>query len=237
LDRPVSLGSPASRPAGSDLTLEGVVRRWRSRRGDTVVLKGLDLHAPGGTTTWIGGANGAGKTTLLRTAAGIIAPEQGSVRFGGVDAERDRRRFQRLCTFVAAGDSGLYARITVRFHLEFQAKLTLVPKHERSDRIKRSIRDFGLAELADRRTDRLSLGQRQRVRLALAFLHDPMVALLDEPASSLDDEGLRILRGAVGRVVAQGGVVVWCSPPTERGVIASDQELRIEDGALVPDAS
>jgi ABC-2 type transport system ATP-binding protein len=219
--------------AGKGLVLRGIRRGW-PRRAEPV-LEGVDLSAGPGTVTWIGGANGAGKTTLLRVAAGILAAEAGEVRFGPLDPEADRVRYQENATLVSAGDRGLYARISVRRHLDIQARLAFVPRAERSPRIAAVLEHFGLVDLAASRTDRLSLGQRQRVRLALAFLHDPRLVLLDEPANSLDEAGLMVLLGAVRRVVARGGVVIWCSPPHERAVIPSDAELQLRDGALTPE--
>ena len=60
--------------------------------------------------------------------------------------------------------------------------------------------------------DRLSMGQRQRVRLAMAFMHDPTWSLLDEPLNSLDQEGAELLRGRLAAVAGRGGAVIWCAP-------------------------
>ena len=91
---------------------------------------------------------------------------------------------------------------------------------------------FGLTQIAKRRADRLSQGQRQRLRLALTFLHNPKVLLLDEPRNSLDEEGLAILGRAIQDVLAGGGAVIWCSPAGEIQPIEFDRRLLIEDGIL-----
>lgn len=227
-----SQGEASARPGGPDLEFRQVYRGWRKRRGRTVVLRGVDLDARAGTISWIGGANGAGKTTLLRVAAGILAAERGRVRFGTLEPDRDRGAYQRAVGLVSAGDRGLYARVTVRRQLDMQGRLGFIPRSVRGDWVSSAIREFGLTDLATARTDQLSLGQRQRVRLAVSLLHRPRLVLLDEPANSLDDDGLRVLKSAVARITRMGGVVIWCSPPHERGVIPTDLEYLLESGSL-----
>jgi ABC-2 type transport system ATP-binding protein len=224
---------PSTASGAADLELIDVSRGW-GRRRRREVLRSVSLRAPAGTVSWVGGANGAGKTTLLRVTAGILTPDGGEVGLGSLDPERDRERYQSEVGLVSAGDRGLYARVTVRRQLDMQARLAFIPKPDRRERVGAAIRSFGLTELADARTDQLSLGQRQRVRLALSLLHAPRLVLLDEPASSLDEAGLEVLVAAVGAIVERGGIVLWCSPPHERAVIGSDAEYVLEHGCLEP---
>lgn len=212
------------------LSLREIHKRW----GDKHVLAGVDLDLPRGALTWLGGRNGAGKTTMLRIAGGLIAPDSGEISLDGLDPERDRRAYQRRLGFLSAGNLGLYARLTVKDNLDIFSALALLTPDERRAAIDRAIERFDLAELAPSRTDRLSTGQRQRVRLAVAFLHDPDVVLLDEPHTSLDDEGIAVLSGAIHRHVAAGGAALWCSPTPERLPIDFDRMFRIDDGALLP---
>ena len=106
------------------LLLEGVSKRWKD--GGQLVLDRVYLALAPGTATWLGGRNGAGKTTLLRIAAGLIEPDEGSARVWGLTASQNRVRYQRLVSFLPAGDRGLYARLTVRRQLEFWAKVSLL---------------------------------------------------------------------------------------------------------------
>jgi ABC-2 type transport system ATP-binding protein len=212
------------------LTLIGVKRRWASRP----VLIDATLSLPPGTVAWLGGPNGAGKTTLLRIAAGLILPHAGSISLCGLDPERDRRAYQRRLAFVSAGDRGLYARLTVLQNLGFWAGLALVPRDRRSELIDRALARFELGELAGRRVDRLSMGQRQRVRLSMAFLHEPTVVLLDEPHTSLDDAALALLDAALAEISATGGAALWCSPAGRQLPLRADLRLRLDDGRVSP---
>ena len=212
------------------LALHGIVKAWAGRP----VLTGVDMELEPGTVAAIAGANGAGKTTLLRIAAGLIMPEQGSVRAGRLDPERQRTDFQRRIGFLSAGNTGLYARLKADHHMELWARLALMPKPTHAPAIDRAVEMFGLADLRDRRVDRLSMGQRQRLRLALTFLHDPLVVLLDEPATSLDGDGIAALQAALDALKARGGAGVVCLPTGWEEAISVERRLVLVDGVLEP---
>jgi ABC-2 type transport system ATP-binding protein len=216
---------------GPPLALHGIVKRWP---GVPRVLEGIDLELEPGTALAVVGRNGAGKTTLLRIAGGLIAPESGSVRIGELDSERDRTEFQRRAGFLSAGNTGLYARLRGRHHLDLWARLALLPRAARAAAIRRVTRAFALDSLLDRRVDRISMGQRQRLRLALAFLHDPTVVLLDEPTTSLDDEGIAILGRALADLKERGGAAVVCVPGHWEQLPALDAGFVLADGRLAP---
>jgi len=95
-----------------------------------------------------------------------------------------------------------------------------------------ALRAFGLEELSDRRADRLSMGQRQRVRLAMAFLHSPDLVLLDEPDTSLDPDGLRMLREAADEALGRGAACLWCGPTGARETVTTDLTYAFADGVL-----
>jgi heme ABC exporter ATP-binding subunit CcmA len=210
------------------LAARGVTRRF----GDHTVLEDLDLTLGAGEVALVEGSNGAGKTTLLRIAAGLLAPDAGQVTVLGLDPIREREEYGRHIALLSAGDRGLYARLTVRQNLEFFAALALVPRPRRAGAIGQAVTRFSLEPLADRRVDRLSTGQRQRVRLAGALLHDPAVVLLDEPASSLDLDGMEHLRGALAEVTGRGGTVLWCAPSGTSASLPADRVYMLGGGAL-----
>jgi ABC-2 type transport system ATP-binding protein len=212
------------------LALVGLTKRWR--RDLPPVLEDVSLELAPGTLTWVGGRNGVGKTTMLRIAAGLIDPECGRAEVWGFTIHNNRARYQRLVAFLPAGDRGLYARLTVRRHLDFWARISMLPRRERPERVEQAIEAFGLGDLADRRVDRMSMGQRQRLRIAMTFLPAPEVVLLDEPLTSLDDEGAALLEGALLEVLARDGAALWCSPSGERLEMDFDRRFTLCDGAL-----
>jgi ABC-2 type transport system ATP-binding protein len=212
------------------LWLDGIVKGWNRQP----VLTGVDVQIAPRTTVAIVGANGAGKTTLLRIAAGLILPEQGRVRAGGLDPERERTEYQRRIGFLPAGNTGLYARLKVEYHFELWVRLALMPKRLHAPAIDRVVEMFGLTALRGRRVDRLSMGQRQRLRIALAFLHEPSLVLLDEPATSLDEDGIASLRGALDGLKARGGTGIVCLPSGWEDVLPVDRHFVLDKGRLEP---
>ncbi len=229
---PGSLGLIGPSSAESLVSFRGIWRYWGRGSKRWAVLRGIDLQIAPGTATSIGGRNGAGKTTLLRIATAILTPHRGTVMIDGIPSDGNWREYHRRIGFLSAGDRGLYARFSVRGHLEYGARLAFVPRQRRTQAVEDALIQFGLTELMKRRVDRLSQGQRQRLRLALAFVHQPKVLLLDEPRNSLDEDGLAMLSDAVANVLASGGAVIWCSPAGEGQPVRFDRSYLIEEGML-----
>jgi heme ABC exporter ATP-binding subunit CcmA len=217
-------------PDDAALLVSGLTRRFGTRE----VLRGVDLAIAPGESVLVSGHNGAGKTTLLRLITGVIAPDAGSITMFGLDAQEQRRECQRRIGLLPAGDRAIYARLTVRKNLDFWARISFVPRKRRPAAIDAALAAFDIEELHDRRCDRLSMGQRQRVRLAMAFLHSPDLLLLDEPDTSLDENGLETLSGAVDDALARGAACLWCGPTGGRKAIASSRSYVITDGLLEP---
>lgn len=142
-----------SRPV---FALSGVTRHWGRGERRRAVLRDVNLELAPGSAICVTGTNGAGKTTLLRIAAGVLAPDQGSVRLDGLTPEGEWREYHRRIGFLSAGDRGLYARLSVRGHLEHWLALSLVPRSQRLERMIDTLERFDLLALAERRADRLA---------------------------------------------------------------------------------
>ncbi len=145
------------------------LRGVHARRGGRLVLRGVDLEVPQGTTVAIQGSNGTGKTTLLRVAAGLIRPIQGTVEKTTVGFVGHRPR--------------LYESLTPGQHLAWWAGIHGV--------------DAPRTDLPERPAGSLSRGQRQRLALQMAIAPDPAVLLLDEPYTGLDADARRWLDDAL----------------------------------------
>jgi ABC-2 type transport system ATP-binding protein len=227
--------APGPRAASPPVvSLREVSRRFGRGGGARQVLERVSLRIDPATAVAISGRNGTGKTTLLRIISGVLLPDAGQVLVRGLRPDGNWRRFHEGVGLLSAGDRGLYARLTVRGHLEYCVSLALLPRAQRRARVEAAIERFALGELTERRAERLSQGQRQRLRLALTLVHEPVVLLLDEPRNSLDDEGQQILQGAVEAVLGRGGAVVWCSPPGEAQPPCVQHHLVLRDRGLHP---
>jgi ABC-type multidrug transport system ATPase subunit len=226
---------PASSPAGGvdgalPLGLHGLCKRWR--KPPLTVLDDLELELATGEAVLVEGLNGVGKTTLLRIVAGLIGADSGVVHAFGLHPFRDRREYQRRVAFLSAGNTGVYARLTVRQQLDLWARVSFVPRSGRTATIDEAIDRFALGELQGRRSDRLSLGQRQRMRIAMTFVADPGLVLLDEPRSSLDGEGGELLAAAIRRTLERRGAVLWVAPTGEQFDFPFTRRYRLESGGL-----
>jgi ABC-2 type transport system ATP-binding protein len=228
----LEITAPAPRPAQPmPLSLRGVSKAWD--KGRVPVLNQVDLDIDVGDRVRIAGRNGVGKTTLMRIAAGLIDPDSGRATVWGTSAVDHPEHYQRLVSFLPAGDRGLYARLSVRRQLDFWARIAMVPRQQVGARVEEAIEIFDLRELADRRVDRMSMGQRQRLRIAMTFMPHPDVVLLDEPLTSLDGEGAELLFGAIERLLDKGGAVLWCSPAGEHLKYDFDRTYMLDEGRLV----
>jgi ABC-type multidrug transport system ATPase subunit len=211
--------------------LNDIVKRWPGMQA--AVLDAVSLRLAAGEAVGIHGRNGSGKTTLLRVAAGLITPDSGEVDLDGAGPETNRREFNRRIGFVSAGNGALFARLTVDHHLAFCSRLALLGPDEAREASARAVADFALDELRGKRVDRLSSGQRQRLRLALGFLHSPAVILLDEPETSLDAPARKLLSDALDRHRARGAAAIVCSPSPATEGVSLDRSLFVRDGRLV----
>ena len=204
-----------------------VVRQLRRSFGPVEALRGVDLDAPPGQITALVGPNGAGKTTLLLILATLLAPDSGEVRVAGADPVRDPDAVRARMGW-SPDVFGLYEALTTREYLEFAAAAYRLPKPRRRTRAVELLGQAGLEPQADRPVHELSRGQKQRLGLARAMVHEPSVLLLDEPAAGLDPRARVELRDLL-RSVAGLGVTVLVSSH----VLADLEELA--DTAVIVD--
>jgi ABC-2 type transport system ATP-binding protein len=153
-------------------------------------LDGLSIRVEPGEVLALLGPNGAGKTTTVRLLNGVLTPDRGSARVLGHDVATEGDAVRRH-TGVLTENAGLDDRLTTRENLIFSARVRGFSPDAAARRVNDLLDRFGLAERADDLTQGFSTGQRKRVALARALLHDPDVLFLDEPTSGLDPVGAR----------------------------------------------
>jgi heme exporter protein A len=156
--------------------------------GSEPALDAVDLVVDRGEHVAVLGENGAGKTTLLRILATALRPSSGKLEIMGLDALRQRRRLRARIGYVPHA-TGLYPALTAAENIEFFCDLRGAGRA----RVPQVLELAGLAAVARRRVADLSRGMQQRLAIARAVVHDPLLLILDEPDASLDAEGADLL--------------------------------------------
>ena len=181
------------------------VENLSKRYGEVVAVDGLSFAVAAGTTTALLGANGAGKTSTIAMILGLLAASSGRITVLGEEIPRHRARVLGRMNF-SSPYVDLPARLSVRQNLLVYADLYRVDRpHER---ISALAADLDLLEILDRRTGRLSSGQKTRLMLAKALINRPELLLLDEPTASLDPDTADVIRGYLERYQQQHAATV-----------------------------
>ena len=183
------------------------IRDLRKRYGDVVALDGTSLSVEPGRIVGFLGPNGAGKTTTMRAILGLIAPDGGELLWEGESIGANQRaRFGYM-----PEERGLYPKMKVLEQLRYFAELSGLRGTAARDAARRWLDRLGLADRAAARLEELSHGNQQRVQLAAALVHDPDLAVLDEPFSGLDPIGVESLTDLLAKTAAEGGAVLFSS--------------------------
>ncbi|BDM67699.1 ABC transporter ATP-binding protein [Streptomyces nigrescens] len=218
--------SPVGRGGdGTAVAFSGVTRSYGAVRA----VDGIDLRIAAGETVALLGRNGAGKSTTLNMLLGLLPPSSGTVRLFGGEPE----------TAVRAGrvgamlqDGKAIPRVTVRELVGFVAAT-----YPRPMDVAEALELAGLAEFAGRRVDRLSGGQAQRVRFAVALAGNPDLLVLDEPTAALDVEARRTFWRAMRAYARRGNTIVFSTHYLEEADDHADRIVVIDRGRVVADGS
>jgi ABC-type multidrug transport system ATPase subunit len=194
------------------MTPDGGIRTQGVRRsfGPVHAVADVDLVAAPGRVTALIGPNGSGKTTLLLMLAGLLTPDAGSIRVAGVDPVT-QNYVARSRTGWMPDVFGTWDSLTAREVLTTVAAAYRIDAAAGRDRASELLELVHLSELADQPAHVLSRGQKQRLGLARALVHDPDVLLLDEPASGLDPRSRVDLRVLIRRLAAEGKTILVSS--------------------------
>jgi sodium transport system ATP-binding protein len=225
-----SLSTPGSAPA-PPIEILGLEKAFGERRA----VDGLSLTVAAGEIYGLLGPNGAGKTTALRMIAGLLVPTAGRVSVMGHDVAVDPDEAKSQLGFLT-GSTGLYGRLSAREVLTFFGRAYSMSRAEIVARIDLLSAQIGLAPLLDRRCEGLSTGERQRVSLARAVIHDPPVLVLDEPTNGLDVLASRFLRDLVLAERARGKAIIFSTHYLAEAELLCDRVGLLFRGRLLREA-
>jgi sodium transport system ATP-binding protein len=214
------------------ITVEGLHKTFGAVRA----LRGVSFDAPDGTITGLLGPNGAGKSTTLRVLYTVLKPDSGSAVIDGVDVIKNGLRARQRIGALPHG-SGLYPHLTARENVAYFARLCGLDKSEVDDRVDEIIKLLEIDDFADRRSKGFSQGQRTKVSLARALVHDPQNILLDEPSNGLDVMATRSLRHLILKLKDAGRCVLFSSHVMQEVAALCDDICIIAHGQVAIDDS
>jgi ABC-2 type transport system ATP-binding protein len=185
---------------------QGLTRRF----GSVTAVDRISLRVPRATIYGFLGPNGSGKSTTIRMLCGLLLPSAGSMRVLGYDIPREAEALRSRIGYMTQKFS-LWDDLTVLENLQFMARIYTLGKQRSAARIAAVLDEFKLRELTDRLAGAMSGGQRQRLALAAAMLHEPELLMLDEPTSAVDPQSRRDFWESLFNLVARGTTILASS--------------------------
>jgi len=210
------------------LVAEGLVKRF----GPVAAVDGVGLTVSAGEVVGLLGPNGAGKTTTLRMLAGILTPDAGGVRIGGLDIHDRPLDAKRRLGFLS-GDTQLYQRLTTREVLRYFGRLYGMADRQIEARTAQLVEELEMGEFANRPCGTLSSGQKQRANIARAFLHGPDLLILDEPTVALDVISGQFIVESIRRERDAGRAVLFSTHIMSEAEYLCDRILLLHRGRII----
>ena len=213
------------------ISVAGLCKSFGKHR-EVHAVRGVSFEAPNGEITGLLGPNGAGKTTLLRMIATLVVPDQGRASVDGLDVVAQRFEVRERIG-VLSDARGLYPRLTARENVRYFGDLHGLPGAFLDARIEALFATLGLTAIADRRTGGFSQGEKMKVAIARALVHDPDAILLDEPTNGLDIMSVRALRDALRALRAEGKCLLFSSHVMQEVAALCDRIVVLARGEVV----
>ncbi len=175
--------------------------------GNYTAVDDLSLGIKEGEIFGLLGANGAGKTTTMRMVLGLIAPDEGSIRWRGQPLSKERGRMMGYLP----EERGLYPKVKVSEQIVYLAELRGMKRKEAVEQLKRWLDSFGVPDYFDKRVEELSKGNQQKIQFIAAVIHNPDIVILDEPFSGLDPVNVELLKSIVLDQKRSGKTILFSS--------------------------
>jgi sodium transport system ATP-binding protein len=214
------------------LVADGLVKRF----GPVVAVDGVSLSVASGEIVGLLGPNGAGKTTTLRMLAGILTPDRGYVKVGGLDIHERPLEAKRRIGFLS-GDTQLYQRLSTREVLRYFGRLYGMAEPRIEARTAQLVRELEMGEFSERPCGTLSSGQKQRANIARAFLHEPDLLILDEPTVALDVVSGQFIVESIRRQREAGRGVLFSTHIMSEAEYLCDRILLIHRGHVIDEGA
>lgn len=208
------------------------VHNLTKRFKDIVAVDNVSFSARNGAITGLLGHNGAGKSTSLRILYGLLKANAGKAEIDGVDVTANPLKAQELIG-VMTDAHGLNPRLTAREHIEYFARLRSMDKAQMHKRTEELIGILDMEEIADRRAEGFSQGEKMKVCLSRSLVHDPQNLIMDEPTNGLDVMTTRSVRSILQKLKAQNKCILLSSHIMQEISALCDEIIVIADGRVL----
>lgn len=195
------------------IQVNNLSKTYQSRGKAVTAVSNLTFSVNRGELFGLFGPNGAGKSTIVRMLTTLLAPTSGTATVNSFDVVQQEMQVRASIGLVTADERSFYGRLTTRQNLQFYAAMQNVPRSQIGTRIKDILELFGLSHKANAATQSLSTGQKQRLNMARALIHNPPILFLDEPTKSMDVQTSDFVKALIREelVNKQGKTVVFIS--------------------------
>jgi len=204
--------------------------------GDFTAVESISFEAKDGEITGILGPNGAGKTTCLRMLYGLLKPNSGVATINEIDVSHDPIS-ARKSLGIFPDQFGMSERLTAREQIEYFAQMHGLTGKALDDALDKVIDDLGMQEISNRKTEGFSQGQRMKVTLAQALVHQPQNLVLDEPTRGLDVMSTRLLREQLLALKAKGHCILFSSHVMQEVAALCDKVIVVANGKVAAQGS
>jgi len=213
--------------ARAGIEMHGLTKTFRGSHGPVHAVRGVDMTIAPGETVALLGPNGAGKSTTIDMMLGLLPPDEGTVTlFGGTPAQA----ISRGAVGAMLQTGALIRDLSVRELIAMMA--SLYPRPLGVDEV---LELTGIADVAEQRTQKLSGGQTQRVRFALALVSDPELCVLDEPTVAMDVEGRQAFWSSMRELTSRGKTILFATHYMEEADVNADRAVLLAHGRVVAD--
>ena len=210
------------------IVIEDITKRFE----DITAVDGLSLTVEKGELFGLLGPNGSGKTTTINMLCGLLEPTVGSARILDYDIRREPNRIKELIG-VSPQETAVYPALTGKENIELFANLHTMPKQDLRRSVDELLGKLSLQDHARRRAGRYSGGMMRRINLAMALVHDPEIAFLDEPTVGMDPQSRRAVWDFIMELKEKGKTVLLTTHYMEEAERLCDRVGIIDHGRLI----
>ena len=209
-----------------------VVESLTKKFGDITAVDGLSLTVDKGELFGLLGPNGAGKTTTINILCGLLEPTSGSVEVGGYDVRKETSKAKKQIG-VSPQETAVYPHLTGRENIELFANLHAMSKDKLKKNVDELLQKLSLRDYAKRQAGKYSGGMMRRINLAMALVHDPEIAFLDEPTVGMDPQSRRAVWDFIRELKKRNKTVLLTTHYMEEDEELCDRVGIIDNGRLI----